>query len=75
MEDAYGDDGRLVRGANVPPSPPEIVIGTVGLGVKQASNDRLPNGDVVYQSVQPAKVALVSTVLEALARPLQTRRG
>ena len=59
MQDAYeateSPDGRT-KGH---PPPQEIVLGTVGFGLKHGSK---------YYCVQPAKVALVST-LEALAPP------
>jgi len=47
-------------------APPEFVLGTVGLGLKQITKDRLPDGDIVYNNVQSAKVVFVSTVLDAL---------
>ncbi|KAF8161573.1 hypothetical protein B0H34DRAFT_747493 [Crassisporium funariophilum] len=62
MEDAYGD-GRQTGGKR---APPESVVGTTGIGLKKVMNKRGANGEIQYENVFSAKVALESTLKEAL---------
>ncbi|KAF8161572.1 hypothetical protein B0H34DRAFT_701537 [Crassisporium funariophilum] len=62
MEDAYGD-GSQTGGKRV---PPESVVGTTGIGLKKVVNTRGANGEIQYENVFSAKVALESTLKEAL---------
>jgi len=69
MEDAYEDVSSSLLGTQGRP-PPKVVLGTVGVGLHQVSKDQLLSGTLLdYHIIKPAKVVLVSTVMEALARP------
>jgi hypothetical protein len=71
MEDAYGD-GRQTGGKRV---SKEVVVGTVGIGLKKVMKERGPRGEEMFGNVLPTKVVLESTLREALDPPPPTRKS
>ena len=68
MEDAYSD-GRKSRGKRAPEA---IVVGTTGIGLGKRTVERGEKDHIVYiEVVNPAKIVLSSTLIEALETIVQ----